>query len=62
MAIHDHEWNQPGIEHLDQVLVFQFFRGQLDVYRGPFFSGKLRIERYQALVVTGGLAHENVFA
>jgi hypothetical protein len=62
VLVHDDQWDQPGVHHLDEILVLQFFRRWLDDHAGFLLCGQALVERHQALVIAGGLAHEDFLA
>ncbi|MNP38251.1 hypothetical protein D3C76_1317520 [compost metagenome] len=59
MLVHDDERNHPGVQHLDQVLVFQSLWCFLEDDRRFALAGETLVEGHQALVITGGFANED---
>ena len=62
MIVHDEQVDQPGVGHLQQILVLQFFGRRRERDRGFPFTRQLFIELHEALVVAARLPHEHLFA
>ena len=61
-VVDDDERNQTGIEHLDQVLIFQCLGSLLEHNEWLLRCRQLLVECNEALVIARGFAHEHFFA
>ena len=59
IVIHDRGFDQPGIDHLQQVIVLETFRCINNEYRLPSLLLEARVESAQAVVLAACLANKN---
>ena len=61
-VIHDHQLHEPGVQHVEHILVLEGIRNRYKLGRRLPVGRELRVQARQALVVAGRGAHVHGFA